>query len=596
MVVGIALVALLAACQKEQDVGRLELTVEGMGGEKMYVDGLASYWQTGDAVNINDEEATITMNGNQAYVEGVSPADNYYIVFPASTFQSRTGNVVTVDMPATYQYRSGHNGDYVWHQLLDAPMAYYGNATGGQARMMHLTGALNVQITGPSGIVVDRITIGTAQNRVMSGEMQFDLSDLEHIGSSATNANANNTVQMLVGLNVYSSITVQIPIPVLTGNVNFIIKVEGHKEGTKYTFERIQNTGGHLGRGVLGNVAVNLNEGQTGVTTSALFPTTTIGPKTYYEIRTPQDLQLMSDAVYGTQYRSEGDDYERKWVYNGLRYCDANYLVVNDIDMTNRSFTSITGFGGEFNGGNHTISNLTVTGTRTNNSWYTLGFQSYWGVFTATTCTDGASVKVCDVTFENLTTNWRSGGPYEEAYDNRVGALFSVSNYDGTTIDNVHITNFRVVKRNDGGTAWGRGYIGGFIGQLGGSVTIMNSSVTFAPNQVFCSGDGYRKAIGGIYGYKNFDNTFSCTLDNVSVDFGTMNYDANAQYCFGGLGGAYVGSGSSIYYAGFSGTCTDVEVSGNISYIGGTFGPITPTVTSLNGVDAIGLTITQNSK
>ena len=592
MAVGLAFATLFSACQKEQDVSRLELTVEGMGGEKMYVDGLASYWQTGDAVNINGEETNITVNGNLAYVENIPSAENYYIVFPASDYRGRDGSVVTVDMPSTYQYRTGHSGDYVWHQLLDAPMAYYGDAAGGQARMMHLTGALNVQITGPSGIVIDRIIIGTTQNRVMSGTMQFDLSDMEHIGSSATNATANNTVEMIVGMNVS---TVQIPIPVLAGNLNFVVKVEGHVEGTKYIFERTQNTGGHLGRGVLGNVTVNLNEGQTGVTTSALFPTTTIGTKTYYEISTPSDLQLMSAAVYGTEYRSEGDDYVRKWIYNGLRYCDANYLVVNDIDMSDKNFTSITGFGGEFNGGNHTIRNLKVGSVHTNNSWYTLGFQSYWGVFTATTCTDGASVKVCDVTFENLTTMWRSGGPYEEAYDNRVGALFSVSNYDGTTIDNVHITNFRVVKTS--GNLWGRGYIGGFIGQLGGDITIRNSSITFAANQDFCSGDGYTKAVGGIYGY-HLDSPPTCTLDNVSVDFGTMNFtgSAGSAYYFGGLGGAYARSGSGYYYASFNGTCSGVVVTGNVTYNNGLFGKVTPTISELDGINANGLTITQNTK
>lgn len=596
MAVGLAFATVFSACQKEQTVSRLELMVEGMGGEKMFVDGLAPYWETGDAVNINGEETNITVTGHQAYVEDVPLAENYYIVFPASCYRDRDGSVVTVDMPSTYQYHVGRGDDYVWHPSLDAPMAYYGDAADGQARMMHLTGALNVQITGPSGMEIDCITIGTTQNRVMSGEMQFDLSDLEHIGSSATNATENNTVQMLFNHQwSFSRGTVQIPIPVLTGNVNFTVKVEGHKEGVKYTFERVQNTGGHLGRGVLANVTVNMNEGQPGVTTSALFPTTTIGSKTYYEISTPSDLQLMSDAVYGTTYRDDGDDYIRKWAYEGLRYCDANYLVVNDIDMSGKPFTSITGFGGEFNGGNHTIRNLMVGNVRTNNSYYALGFQSFWGVFTGAACTDGASVRVCDVTFENLTTRWRPGGPVEEANDNRVGALFSLSNYDGTTIDNVHITNFRVVKTP--GSPWGRGYIGGFVGLLDGDITISNSSITFASNQDFCSGDGYSKAIGGIYGY-HLDSTPTCTLNNVSVDFGTMNFTgiAGSAYYFGGLGGSYARSGSGYYYASFNGTCSDVAVTGNVTYNNGLFGKVTPTINELGGINVSGLTITQNTK
>ena len=187
---------------------------------------------------------------------------------------------------------------------------------------------------------------------------------------------------------------------------------------------------------------------------------------------------------------------------------------------------------------------------------------------------------------------WRSGGPYEEAYDNRVGALFSVSNYDGTTIDNVHITNFRVVKTS--GTLWGRGYIGGFIGQLGGDITISNSSITFAANQDFCTGDGYTKAIGGVYGY-HLDSNPTCTLDNVSVNFGTMNFTGSTYY-FGGMGGSYAPSGSGYYYASFNGTCNDVVVSGNVTYGNGTFGKVTPTINELDGINASGLTITQNTK
>ena len=189
MIVGLVLITLLSACQKEP-ISRLMLTAEGMGGGgKMTVNGLASYWQTGDAVNINGEASSITVSGSQAYVDGEFSADNYCVVFPASIYQSRSGSVVTINMPASYQYKTSGG-----RQVLDAPMAYYGTAENGRVMMKHLTGALNFEITGPAEISIDCITISTylPSNRKMSGEMQFDLSDIENIGSTAQGSVLSN--------------------------------------------------------------------------------------------------------------------------------------------------------------------------------------------------------------------------------------------------------------------------------------------------------------------------------------------------------------------------------------------------------------------
>ena len=326
VIMGFCIIFVLSACQKEQRVGRIELFVESKDDIKMYVNGLSSYWQSNDRVNVNGIDASITLSNGHAYVEGNFSGDSYCIVSPSSIYQERSGNILTVDLPAIYHYRTSHNGDYVYYQVLDSPMAYVGTAMGGRAMLMHLTGALNVQISGPTGIQIDRITISTTQNKAMSGTMQFDLSDLSSIGSTAIST-VNNSVQMLFDQQDFSSGTVQIPIPVLVGNVNFIVKVEGHVQGTKYTFERTQSTGGHLGRGELGQVIVNLNEGQVGVTTSALFPRRIIGGRTYYEISSSKDFMLMSDAVWGNTYREDGDTYLNRWEYEGQQYrCNGQIL------------------------------------------------------------------------------------------------------------------------------------------------------------------------------------------------------------------------------------------------------------------------------
>lgn len=495
---GLAFLTLLSACQKEP-INRLTLTAEGMGGgEKMTVNGLSSYWQTGDAVNINGEESSVTVNGSQAYVDGEFSADNYCIVFPSSIYRSRSGSTVTMNMPASYQYKTSGG-----QQVLDAPMAYWGTASDGTVMMKHLTGALNVQITGPSGISIDRITIGTSQHRIMSGEMQFNLSDIENIGSSTTDGTGEHrTVQMFFDNESFSTGTVQVPIPVLAGNVNFTVKVEGHVEGTKHTFERTQSTGGHLGRAELGIVAVDLNEGQPNVTTSALFPTTIIGGTTYYEISTPQDLRLMSDALIGTFYRDYVDDWEnRVWSYNGLNYKDANYMLTNNLNMNGINIKSLWHYAGILDGNNHTISNLTITESarRDDDVCY-----DQIGLFTSPQ----------NATIRNITFNYLTMG-LDVSSDLLGGYIGSIAgDANNTTVSNVHIMNLQINCHFSR-----RIILGGFFGTGGGS--ILNSSVTFADGQDITSGSS-------TYGNSNFSSLGGlsgrgyCPASNVTVNFNNI--------------------------------------------------------------------------
>lgn len=495
---GLAFLTLLSACQKEP-INRLTLTAEEMGGgEKMTVNGLSSYWQTGDAVNINGEESSVTVNGSQAYVDGEFSADNYCIVFPSSIYQSRNGSTVTVNMPASYQYKTSGG-----RQVLDGPMAYYGTADNGNVMMKHLTGALNVQITGPSGISIDRITIGTSQHRVMSGEMQFNLSDIENIGSSTTDGTGEHrTVQMFFDNESFSVGTVQIPIPVMNGNVNFTVKVEGHVEGTKHTFERTQSTGGHLGRAELGIVTVDLNEGQPNVATSALFQTTTVGGTTYYEISTPQDLRLMSDALIGTFYRDYVDDLEnRVWSYNGLNYKDANYMIINNLNMEGVSIKSLWHFSGILDGGNHSINNLVVTESSRSD------FDVCYDQIGLLTTPQNAAIR--NVTFNYLTMGLDVSSDLLGGY---IGSIAGDAN--NTTVSNVHIMNFQVnchFRR--------RIVLGGFFGTGGGS--ILNSSVTFADGQeITSSSSTYANSnfssLGGLSG-RGY-----CPASNVTVNFNNI--------------------------------------------------------------------------
>lgn len=562
--VGLALVALLTACQKEEHPGRLELTAEGMGsGAKMYVNGLASYWQTGDKVNINGAESSITASGEQAYIDGEFSTDNYCIVFPSSIYQSREGNAVTVNMPSKYQYKTQNIAGVGSKQILNAPMAYLGSAEGGKVKMMHLTGALNVQISGPSGIVIDRIVVGTTQNRVMSGPMTFDLTNLESIGSSATNASANNTIEMIGG----TIGTVQIPIPVLTGNVNFTVVVEGHVEGTKYTFSRTQTTGGHLGRGVVGTVSVDLNEGQTGVTTSALFSTITIDGQTYYSINSALEFQLMASAINGTRYKEDGDWCTRDWQYNAIKYKSANYYINKDFDMENVQLKSFDGFSGIFDGGGHTISNIYAF----TNDDYQLGLF-----------VNNTSPAIRNISIDGLTIE----GYDPDEYPIYIGGLIGSRTGSNIEIDNVHITDFKL-----GRSTFHCPVVGGFFGSVG-TATIRNSSVSYMTGQNIRSESYVRYLLplqmGGIAG-----NASTLTLENVSINLGNTSFSATYSGMKCMFGGICCNRYSSVTL-----NATGVSVAGNATvssnsaiYTGKVLVQNDIPLNSVDGVDVTGLII-----
>lgn len=579
-------VGLFTGCQKEQTVNRLKIVTEGMGdNSKMTVDGLASYWESGDKVNVNGMEATVTLDNGNAYINDIPAADNYCIVFPSSIYSEHTGSVVTVDMPSTYYYRSRRNSNTgTYTQILDAPLAYCGTADDGTAIMRHLTGALNVQITRPSGMRIQRITVSTSQNRVMSGEMQFDLSNIDAASSTATNATSNNYVEMLFDYyNLESTNTylfslynqsVQIPIPVLSGNVNFIITVEGILGGTKYTFQRTQTTGGHLGRGEMANVAVNMNDGQPGVTKSALFETTVLDGTTYYMIQNAYDFRLMAYAVTGIQEGSAADE-DWSWdpiYYYGADYANANYLVTADFDMKGKVTTTVRGLRGEFNGGGHTISNVVAGG----DYWESGLFVSY------------SPIAVKNITFNGL----RVAANYASEYSMPISALGRAG-----LISNVHILDYEVT---------GTRYVPQVGGFTSSATTVQNSSIAFKSGQVIQSTSYVRYTpptiLGGICAVCTGG---SPTWENVTVDFGNIEFSKTySGYLYSTVFGGLFGTTARYNNAPSTTISTDnisnVTIRGTVTvnnygngdvYKANVFVNGNTIVNEMDGVDASGLTI-----
>ena len=330
---------------------------------------------------------------------------------------------------------------------------------------------------------------------------------------------------MFFDLESFSTGTVQVPIPVLTGNVTFDIKVVGHVDGTKYVFRRIQLTSGHLGRATLGTVAIDFND-QNYVTTSALFSTVVEEGITYYKISTPQDLRLMSAAVCGKYYRENGDWEHRDWTYNNQNYKDANYYIYNTINMEGIPIKSIKNFSGVMYGGNYNyITNLTVV-ENTNSDDVD---RDQVGLFTYP---NGATIR--KVSFEDLTVVLDETGDPLGGY---IGAIAGVSY--GIIIDDIYIHNFRINESYQN-----RIVLGGFIGSSSSSDSIYNSWLVFADNQVITSGgssywNSNYGSFGGITGRREC-KVISTTVFLKNTTFRIEGYGENissAKCLMGGLFG-----------------------------------------------------------
>ncbi len=270
-----ALAALtLVACQREND-GLLHLYVEGMGdGAKMAVEGGASYWATGDKVNINGMEYPIDVSesGNTATVSATG-ATEYYGVYPSSIVDSRDGANYVLNLPSTYTYATTtHYGRIL--QNVKAPMVGYveydaNNSTSMQFK--HVTAALNVKVTNYHynyAIVVDTIMVSSANYR-LCGSTSITLNDDISLNAAAIaegDADSTKSVTMLFNggatlqVAASSSAVVQIPVlPVGDGN-KFTVKISVHRADdatVNATLVRTQTTGGALARAQIGYVPYN---------------------------------------------------------------------------------------------------------------------------------------------------------------------------------------------------------------------------------------------------------------------------------------------------------------------------------------------------
>lgn len=274
--IGLSLLCLLAvACQKEtvdNPTGKLTLFAESLDGHKVAVDGLSSYWDSGDQIRINDKTKTIAVSDGVATVDNTSESVSapFRSIFPASLCPSvdlTASTSVDITLPSVYHYQEEADT----RQKLDIPMAAAAS-DGNTLQFKHLTGALAIRLTNNFGgdMTVTDITVQSSVSQI-SGVRTVDFTNIT--GQNANDVSVTDEqrqVQMLFDettLVVANSTTKDIVIPVLpvSASNKFTITVNTTYGGKKYSFSKTQNTGGALGRNQMGYVPVTMSSGSSDV-------------------------------------------------------------------------------------------------------------------------------------------------------------------------------------------------------------------------------------------------------------------------------------------------------------------------------------------
>ena len=210
--------ALLAACVKEQDfapasnesyTGKgFQLTVEGttqnQDSSKTILgsgyDIRSVYWKNNDVIRVNGAEYHVVTNGTQSEIHFDNNSPSGAIAFYPKGICSvgdPGATSVTVSFPSSYLYVEQDG-----HQVLDMPLVGKAYAYASGINMMHLCGAVKVDLNNQSSgeYIPDSIVI--TSTRQLSGSRVVDVTNTYGLNIAPVNAaGRNGRVVMKFGSN-----------------------------------------------------------------------------------------------------------------------------------------------------------------------------------------------------------------------------------------------------------------------------------------------------------------------------------------------------------------------------------------------------------
>ncbi len=246
------------------------------------------------------------------------------------------------------------------------------------------------------------------------------------------------------------------------------------------------------------------------------------GEKEVYEISSIEELKAFAQEVN-----------------NGNSFIGYTVVLTEDIDLNNEEWTPIgnpTAFQGIFDGQDHTISNLLIS-----------GYNSTVGLFANTNSGEIKNLKIRNAKVSGrLNVGVVSGNPYTSKYTNieltghvevkgmsyvgGIGGKNAYANWENITI-NVDETSFITANSTENGTAY-RTYVGGvvgFNGEGGHSFTNITSNIDVK---------GSTCDVGGLFGIAHYGNNFVNCSSTGDVEIYAAD-DIDSAEEIGGIAGVW---------------------------------------------------------
>lgn len=258
-----------------------------------------------------------------------------------------------------------------------------------------------------------------------------------------------------------------------------------------------------------------------------------------FKTKTIDDFLLFDGNVYLEKSDSEnisfaGGDGTKNNPYqvstpeqlNAIRYnLNANYVLINDIDMSNIidwvPIGKVDGFSGVLDGRNFTISNLKITGTGGSyNTSSTISYNSSdkaFGLF----CVINNTSTIKNLVMKNINVN--ISGCYAD-----VGMIAGISK--GNILNCSVNGNLKGVKGVDASWDYYRALTGGIVGRNEGNIKYCKATSSSA-------NEWYGGSVGGITGC-NTGTVDSCTTTNISLKGDSANDSVGLA---GGIAGRNTG-------------------------------------------------------
>ncbi|MBO5762740.1 MAG: hypothetical protein J6R85_02625, partial [Lentisphaeria bacterium] len=248
------------------------------------------------------------------------------------------------------------------------------------------------------------------------------------------------------------------------------------------------------------------------------------------------------DPTNGNYTISTLDDFKafRDAVNGGNKFAGKTIILATDIDLNNEEWTPIgtdaKPFSGTFDGGNHTISNLKITGYNSNVGLFGFTTDGEIKNFTLTNADVSGRLNVgavCGTPYTSKYTNITLNGDVQVKGMAYVGGMLGKNAYaDCTdlTIDAAEGSLVSAVSEEDGKAY--RTYVGGVIGFMGeGGHTLKNITSNINVEGTTCD-------VGGIVGIAHYGNKLenvTCTADKIVL----TNADPNGEQEIGGIAGVW---------------------------------------------------------